>query len=438
MIVIIGGGPAGLSLAHHLERAYELVEREDEVGGLCRSFTLGDAVFDYGGHAYFTGHAHVTELIAATSPTSLYRQPRRAFVASHGTVVPYPFQSNLHGLPVEVVKECLVGAVETLQSSPAAPPSDLDQWIDRAFGSGVARHFLRPYNEKVWAHPLAEIVPSWVDDRIVQPRIADMIEGALHRRRYVDIPNATVAYPSTGGFAELYSGLGRAAAPNTRRGEVTLVDVHEQLVVTAAGETYPYGTLVSTMPLSELVRITRPRSERMCSLASSLAHNSLSLVNVVVGRTAITDMQRLYVADPTVPFHKLVFNSNSSPSLKSSKHFGIQAEVTYSSYKPLDRDGLEATVVAQLHNLGILGERDPIVATSTVDVRYAYPIATRAGQQAVAELRRHYAELGVHLLGRFGEWDYINSDEAVHRGMRLAEQLNDAEHAPSGVTRVRG
>jgi hypothetical protein len=44
-------------------------------------FTLADAVFDYGGHAYFTKYAHVTELIDATTAATLY-------------VVPYPFQSN--------------------------------------------------------------------------------------------------------------------------------------------------------------------------------------------------------------------------------------------------------------------------------------------------------------------------------------------------------
>jgi UDP-galactopyranose mutase len=42
------------------------------------------------------------------------------------------------------------------------PPRDFDESIDRAFGNGVARHLLRPYNEKVWAHPLEEIAAGWV------------------------------------------------------------------------------------------------------------------------------------------------------------------------------------------------------------------------------------------------------------------------------------
>ena len=195
-------------------------------------------------------------------------------------------------------------------------------------------------------------------------------------------------------------------------------------MATADGRSYPYDTLVSTMPLDQLVRITRPLPERMMAMADALAHNSLLLVNLAVDRRTVTDMQRLYVADPAVPFHKLVFNSNSSPSLRGREHFGIQAEVTYSAHKPVDRDGLEAAVVAQLERLGILAAGDRIAAASTVDVEYAYPIATRAGQAAVEELRRHYATRGVHLLGRFGEWAYINSDEAVHRGMVLAERLS--------------
>ena len=51
MIVIIGGGLAGLSTAFHLgEREHLVLERESEAGGLCRSRRVGDFVFDYTGH----------------------------------------------------------------------------------------------------------------------------------------------------------------------------------------------------------------------------------------------------------------------------------------------------------------------------------------------------------------------------------------------------
>ena len=37
---------------------------------------------------------------------------RKARIFSHGVLTRYPFQANLHGLPPEVIKECLLGIVE--------------------------------------------------------------------------------------------------------------------------------------------------------------------------------------------------------------------------------------------------------------------------------------------------------------------------------------
>ena len=51
MIVIVGAGLAGLSTAYHLSGTpYRLYEREEQVGGLCRSYQKDGFTFDYTGH----------------------------------------------------------------------------------------------------------------------------------------------------------------------------------------------------------------------------------------------------------------------------------------------------------------------------------------------------------------------------------------------------
>ena len=51
MILIIGAGLAGLSTAYHLlDEEYQIYEKEEKVGGLCRSFNQGEFIFDYTGH----------------------------------------------------------------------------------------------------------------------------------------------------------------------------------------------------------------------------------------------------------------------------------------------------------------------------------------------------------------------------------------------------
>lgn len=422
LIVIIGAGPAGLSTGYHLERDYVLLEREADIGGLCRSFTLDECVFDLGGHAFFTSHADVRELIARLCAPGLYEQDRRAFVHSHGVFLPYPFQSNLFGLPDAVVRECLDGA-RWQAAQPPAPVTTLDAWVEQAFGPGVARHFLRPYNEKIWAHPLEDVVPTWTGERVVAPSYEQLAEGARHRRPYTDFPNARVVYPADGGFEQLFRGFGPFVAPHLRRGSVARVALDERLVVTNDGTEYPFDELVSTMPLTELVRATEGVPDDLRARAERLVHNSLLLVSLVVDRSAVTDMQRVYSADPGVPFHKLVVNSNSSAELRSGRT-GLQAEISYSATKHISEEGLVERVIECVRSMGIIGDDDRIAASSLVRVPLAYPVYTREHAEIVGTLRTFFVEHGVHLLGRFGEWAYINSDEAVHRGRLLASRLS--------------
>ena len=53
-IVIAGAGLTGLSTAYHLEKNkfddFEIYEKENEVGGLCRSVKQDGFTFDYTGH----------------------------------------------------------------------------------------------------------------------------------------------------------------------------------------------------------------------------------------------------------------------------------------------------------------------------------------------------------------------------------------------------
>jgi UDP-galactopyranose mutase len=424
-VVIVGAGPAGLSAAFHLAPRTDsiLIEREEEAGGLCRSFDLHGVTFDLGGHAFFTKHDDVRVLVEQLCKVGVHRQPRQAWVYSHETLIAYPFQSHLYGLPVDVVRDCLVGLFESTAVDDA-PPENLEDWIVRSFGRGIADHFLTPYNEKLWAFRLSEIAPTWTEQRIVRPDVAAIVAGALSPQEFQDFPNATVSYPSEGGFWGLYEGFVDHAADRIRYSSpVESIDLAERTVVLEGGERIAYEYLISTMPLDSLVQRARDIEPCCRRAAAALRHNSLHLVNVVVPKERWTERQRIYVADASVPFHKLVFNSNSSPALREQPHFGIQAEVSFSPEKSVDLESLEQRVVTSMVAMGVIRDVRDVLATSRVTLPYAYPVYTRDTAASREHLLSTLQRFGVFCAGRFGEWLYINSDDAVLRGKQRAHEI---------------
>ena len=59
------------------------------------------------------------------------------------------------------------------------PPRNFKEFIYKVWGAGIAKHFAIPYNQKLWAVPLAEMETSWLGGRVPLPNLEEMIEGAL-------------------------------------------------------------------------------------------------------------------------------------------------------------------------------------------------------------------------------------------------------------------
>jgi UDP-galactopyranose mutase len=122
-VVVIGAGPTGLSAAYHLGEDALLIEQNDTVGGWCRSIEDGDFTFDYAGHIMFSKEEYVHKLYEMLLGDNVHWQDREAWIYSKEVYTRYPFQGALYGLAPEVIKECILGAIEARFGSlePAKP-----------------------------------------------------------------------------------------------------------------------------------------------------------------------------------------------------------------------------------------------------------------------------------------------------------------------------
>ena len=200
------------------------------------------------------------------------------------------------------------------------------------------------------------------------------------------------------------------------------IDLKNKIVYTSNGE-YSYDNLISTIPINEFLKLVEGVNSIVKQRVDTLEYMSLKCIMVAINHPVDTDIQRIYSADEEIPAHKTAINHNSSDWLRQRKHHGIMGEVSYSEYKQFPRQDLENWFIDGLLKTEIIKSRDEVLDSKIVDVKYAYPVPTHDRREVVDTARAYLRENDVYSLGRFGEWAYINSDEAMARGMILGEEL---------------
>ena len=453
--VILGAGPTGLSAAYHYGAGSVVLEREASVGGWCRSIEDTGFTFDYAGHVMYSDDPYVQDLYRLLLGDNVHWQDREAWIHSNGVYTRYPFQGALHGLPPDVLRECVVGAIEarfgtiggTRRDSAAANagdggvdaasaagpecapdvaghPADFETFVHRAWGTGIARHFAIPYNRKLWTVPLSQLETSWVGGRVPLPDLEEMIEGALQPITRPTGADVRFGYPLRGGFQSLMNGF----LPLLRGDLMLHADVERvspllRTVTLKDGRRFRYDTLISTMPLPLLIAAIgdeAPADVRRA--AGELRHVSIRCVNLGVARPRVTDKHWIYFPGDTV-FHRVFVQGNASPHCNPPGGFGLTCEISYSPTKPLPATGSALTerCFRDCVDVGLLEASDALLTSNQVDMPYAYVIYDHGRAERVARIRDWLASHDIVLAGRYSEWEYYDSDHAFIAGKKAAE-----------------
>lgn len=423
-ILILGAGPAGLATGYALQGHATLLEREATPGGLCRSITVDGGVFDLGGHSFHTPMPEVQALAEKLLGGRMTYQRRHARVSVANQLIDYPFQQSFRALsdPV-VVAECEAGLAQARAT--AQPAQNFEEHLLHRYGEGIARHFLLPYNRKLWGSDLRRIGCEWIGQRVAGAHRGEpdnSLGPSAGVRRPLQ-PDSSVGYPADGGFEEIFKAFVPYAGRIVYSAEAAAIDPEKREVTTRDGARHTYASLVSSLPLPELLRRIAGVPPELLEAAASLAFVSLRVELILVDRPLATDIQRIYSADPAVPPHKIALNHNSSDTLRRAPAHAIMAEVSCLPERELDPAAIAPRTIEHLCELGILRSREHVAWTRHVDLHYGYPIMTHDRPAKVAAIRAWLEQRDIHIIGRFGEWEYVNSDACIAKGLALGRHL---------------
>jgi protoporphyrinogen oxidase len=426
---ILGGGLAGLTVAAHLEQDCEILEADERPGGHCQSVQEAGFTYDAGGpHIMFSRNQQTLDFMVSLLGDNVHRGRRNNKIFYNGRYVKYPFENGLYDLAPPDRYECLLHYIR----NDYPPPTNFKEWMYHTFGKGLTEKYLLPYNEKIWNVPAEQMSLDWVEGRVPKPPVEDVIKAAVGVESEGYTHQLQFYYPAFGGIESLPKGMERRVRNITPGFPIRAIRRRAgEWMVSDGNRERRYERLVATIPIHELVQIVEGVPNEIRASVAALRYNSLFTVAIGLASARLPDYTAVYVPDPAILFHRISFPALFSPHNAPAGKSIIQAEITANEgdgvWELTDEEVLRR-VIADLQAMDLVRPEE-ICYTKVIRTRYGYVVQDFTYRQHLEKAKRYFEDLGIALCGRVAEFEYINMDQCIERGMKVAARLNHEQCA---------
>jgi protoporphyrinogen oxidase len=425
-IAVLGTGMSGVGAAHRLREegvACVLYDKSTHPGGHTISLRYpGGFVFDIGPHVSFTSDARIQGIFADAVGGDYEAHAYQFSNYWQGHWVGHPAQTNLYGLPTDVIVKVIADFVE--QTGRQEEIESYEDWLRVAYGRSFAEWFPGRYTLKYHTTEARNLTTDWMGPRMYRPSLEEILRGALAPAS----PNVhyiqSFRYPRAGGFEAYVAGLARGHRLELGA-EVVRIDPKARTLAFADGRSAGYDALVSSIPLPELVKLVAGAPPDVLAAAERLACSSCVLVNLGVARDDFATTHISYFYDLDVVFPRISFPHRMSAGNAPPGRGSIQVEIYFSKqYRPFagqPKDWIEPTL-RDLVRCGVLREDDEILMKDAVFIPYANIIFDHPRAAALATVHGFLDEARIRPCGRYGAWAYYWTDDSFKSGERAAER----------------
>ncbi len=420
-VAILGAGLTGLSAAIELgDRGlpYRIFEKLSVPGG--HAVTLEDSGFrfDRTGHLlHLKSDALRRQVLDWIGPDHLQVE-RRSVIWSNGVYTRYPFQANTYGLPPAVAYECLQGFIAAHFNPTQAEPKNFEEFCLAHFGEGISRHFMIPYNSRLWGVHPREITSSWCQRFVPLPRLEDVLAGAVGLNDRELGYNTNFIYPRLG-IGQLAQGMARRV-PNIELARCPRRIELAQRRLVFDDETVDFDVLVSSIPLPTLLGLIDELPEPVRAAAAKLRCSHLDYLDVALRRPSGKNFHWAYVPEAKYPFYRVGHYSHFSPALAPPGKASLYVELADRSRPDLSE--LLPRVAQGLIEMGIIDQPEDIEFARARRIDFAYVIFDHEYFGALDVIRPFLDSARIISSGRYGDWNYSAMEDAIVFGKAAAER----------------
>lgn len=417
--LIIGAGISGLTFANYADGDYLIIEKEDEVGGYCRTIKKKDYVWDYAGHFFhFSTEEFKKKFLDSVSPDDIKYKDKNTKIIYKDALVDYPFQTNIHQLDKQEFIDCLYDLFHREEKE------DYDSFLDMLygkFGKSIVEKFLRPYNEKLYAVDLTTLDKDAMGRFFPYADIPAIIDNMKANKDSTSYNNSFL-YPKdgAGSFIQiLYDSLDSSKVLLSHK--VVKIDNESKKAELDDDSKITYEYLINTSPLNHFLDYFD--GEEFKSLQEALSYNKVLVFNLGFNKKSkYTEEHWMYIPDKNVNFYRIGFYDNILDADKLSMYI----EIGYGKNDVITEEDVEKQLkltLENLHKLGIIDDETELEEHSTIIMDPAYVHINTETEKRIQEFKEREAGNNIYTIGRYGAWTYCSMEDCMIAAKNLAEKL---------------
>lgn len=413
--LIIGAGIAGLGAAyalHEIGKKSLIVEKDDTYGGLCGNIERDGFRFDKFVHFTFSQSEEVNAIFKKSCGELIKHVPNPYNIYNR-TWIKHPAQNNLYPLRAEE-KEVIIRDFKNRPQINDYIPKNYEEWLRFQFGNYFAEHFPMVYTRKYWMKDAKSLRTEWVGNRVYQPSFEEVVKGCKTDKTPIAYYSKEMRYPRTGGYKALLKSLVDVATIEYGMAVAEIIP-HQKKIIFACGREIEYNNLYSSIPLPIVIKCINDVPDQVREASEKLECTSGYHISIALKTKEIPPYLWWYIYDQDILASRVYSPSLKSPDNAPEGCSSLQMEV-YCKKGDYSSDELIEKTVGKMVEMKII-KPENILFTHVMFEEYANVIFSEPIYKSRGIVREWLRDNKINTIGRFGEWDYLWSDQSLLSGI---------------------